>query len=100
MHLAALKPCSRRGEVEEAGFAAEQGLGLLQRGVAVEFFQSVRGRVIQLAQGFDAAIGALALRIDLSEMSNPVAAFADGLGVADGQCQQGFQLADTQFFPE
>ena len=43
---------------------------------------------------------AAALGIDLAEVAYPVAALARGFLVADGQREQGFQLADAQVFPE
>ncbi len=51
-------------------------------------------------QGFDAAIDLASRRVDLLEVAQPFAAFADRLVIAAGQRQQGFQLAHAQVGPE
>ena len=105
VHLASTQTHARCLDAEETFLPAEKRFGFVESRFADKDSKcfSVRfafTRVTELEQRADAAVDAATIRIDLLEVFYPVATFADGCFVTDGQSQQGLQFADTQVFPE
>ena len=101
MHRTAFHIRPQRVQAEEPLAAIEQGLRLADGLCTIE--QGQRATVIvdvfQIHQAFNAAVHQPARRFHFLVVMDPVAAFARRFLVADGQRQQGLELADAQFLP-
>jgi hypothetical protein len=56
--------------------------------------------VLHFEQGFDGAIGAVMVGLGLGELADPLAVFAVGIDIADGQRSYGLDFADAQGRPD
>jgi hypothetical protein len=100
--VAAGKIEAGRLHAEEAYFAVDQVAGQIQRVFAIEADERgfVDIRVVHFEQRGDAPVNAAAAGVDLFKLAYPFAAFENRIGVADSECQQGFQFADAQVGPQ
>ena len=94
VHLASTQTHAWCLDAEETFLPAEERFGVVEYRFADEDLKrfSVRfafARVVEFEQRVDATVDAATIGIDLLEVFYPVASFANGFFVPDGQSQQG-----------